>query len=156
MRYRELGRTGLSVSEIGFGGWGIGGTGWIGATDDESKRALHRAIDLGLTFVDTAARYGDGHSERVIGGVLRERSERVCVASKVPPKDMSPDATADQAFPGDHIREYTDAACATSVWKPSTCNSSTAGTRVGWATASGRRRSRNSRTRARSGTSGCR
>jgi aryl-alcohol dehydrogenase-like predicted oxidoreductase len=108
MRYRELGRTGLSVSEIGYGGWGIGGTGWIGAADDESKRALHRAIDLGLTFIDTAARYGDGHSERVIGDVLRERSERVYVASKVPPKDMSPDATADQAFPGDHIREYTE------------------------------------------------
>ncbi len=108
MHYRELGKTGLSVSEVGFGGWGIGGTGWIGAQDDESKRALHRAIDQGLTFIDTAARYGDGHSERVIGEVLRERSERVYVASKVPPKDMRPDATADEAFPADHIRDFTE------------------------------------------------
>jgi aryl-alcohol dehydrogenase-like predicted oxidoreductase len=112
MHYRELGKTGLSISEVGFGGWGIGGTGWIGARDDESKRALHRAIDLGLNFIDTAWGYGAGHSERLIGEVLRERSERVYVATKVPPKNRiwpaRHDTDASEAFPGDHIREYTD------------------------------------------------
>ena len=52
---RRLGRTGLSVSEVGYGAWGIGGSMWLGAQDDESVAALHRAIDLGLNFIDTAA-----------------------------------------------------------------------------------------------------
>jgi aryl-alcohol dehydrogenase-like predicted oxidoreductase len=112
MHYRELGKTGLSVSEIGFGGWGIGGTGWIGAQDDESKRALNRAIDLGLNFIDTAWGYGAGHSERLIGEVLRERSERVYVATKIPPKNRiwpaRHDTDASEAFPGDYIRKYTE------------------------------------------------
>jgi aryl-alcohol dehydrogenase-like predicted oxidoreductase len=112
MHYRELGKTGWSVSEVGFGGWGIGGTGWIGARDDESKQALHRAIDLGLNFIDTAWGYGDGHSERLIGEILRERSERVYVATKVPPKNRiwpaRHDSHVDDTFPGDHIREYTE------------------------------------------------
>ncbi len=112
MHYRELGRTGISVSEIGYGAWGIGGTGWIGAQDDESKRALNRAIDLGLTFIDTAWEYGDGHSERVIGEVLRGRDEQVYVATKVPPKNRMWPARhgshADEAFPGGYIREYTE------------------------------------------------
>jgi aryl-alcohol dehydrogenase-like predicted oxidoreductase len=54
MEYRPLGRTGLSVSEIGYGAWGIGGAGWVGATEDESIRALHRAIELGVNFIDTS------------------------------------------------------------------------------------------------------
>ena len=90
MKYRKLGRTGLEISEIGYGAWGIGG-GW-GATDDtEAKRALHRFLDLGGTFIDTAYGYGDGHSEQVIGETLRERrsagnADRIVVATKVPPK----------------------------------------------------------------------
>lgn len=63
MRYRELGATGVAVSEIGYGGWGIGESGWVGATEDESLRALHRALDLGVSFVDTARGYGE--SERI-------------------------------------------------------------------------------------------
>src|SRR5881409_631419 len=91
MQYRTLGRTGLKVSEIGYGAWGIGG-GW-GATDDaEANRALHRFLDLGGSFIDTAYGYCDGHSEQVIGRVLRERkaagSGAPIVASKVPPKTM--------------------------------------------------------------------
>ena len=66
MRYRRLGRTGIEVSEIGFGGWGIGGE-WGGQDDEEALRALKRALDLGVTFFDTAMGYGDGHSERLIG-----------------------------------------------------------------------------------------
>jgi len=88
MRYRRLGRTGLEVSEVGYGAWGIGQSQWLGAEDDESVRALHRAIDLGLNFVDTALAYGRGHSEQLVGRVVRERSEPVYVATKVPPKNQ--------------------------------------------------------------------
>src|SRR4051794_28718589 len=81
MRYRTLGRTGLLVSEVGFGGWAIGGDSY-GPTDDrESLRAIHRALDLGCTFFDTAAAYGDGHSEALLGRALRGRAD-VVVATK--------------------------------------------------------------------------
>lgn len=76
MEHRELGRTGWRVSAIGYGAWAIGGDAW-GRTDDaESLRALHRALDLGVDFVDTADVYGDGHSERLVGRVRRERADR--------------------------------------------------------------------------------
>src|SRR6266568_3233146 len=61
MHYRTLGRTGLQVSEIGYGAWGIGQSGWIGAQDQESLQALQRAIDLGVNCIDTALAYGGGH-----------------------------------------------------------------------------------------------
>jgi Predicted oxidoreductases (related to aryl-alcohol dehydrogenases) len=77
MNYRTLGKTGISVSEVGYGAWGIGKSGWIGASDDESVKALHRSIDLGLNFIDTALRYGDGHSEELVGRLTRERSETI-------------------------------------------------------------------------------
>ena len=109
---RRLGRTGLSVSEVGYGAWGIGGSMWLGAEDDESVRALHKAIDLGLNFIDTAAVYGNGHSERLVGQVVRERDERIVVASKIPPKNgrwPAPDGVdPDEAFPADHIRKWTE------------------------------------------------
>jgi len=82
MNERRLGRTGLSVSEIGYGAWGIGGSMWLGADDQESLRALNRAIDLGVNFIDTADVYGDGHSERLIGRLRKERSEELIVATK--------------------------------------------------------------------------
>lgn len=83
MEHRALGRTGWRVSAIGYGAWAIGGDAW-GRTDDaESLRSLHRAIDRGVTFIDTADVYGDGHSERLIGQVLRERpGEELVVATK--------------------------------------------------------------------------
>ena len=83
MDRRALGRTGWLVSEIGFGAWGIGGDVW-GATDDrESLGALHRAVDLGVNFIDTADVYGDGHSERLVGRLRRERrGEQIIVATK--------------------------------------------------------------------------
>jgi len=84
MRYRTLGRTGLSVSEIGFGAWAIGG-GWGEQKESDSVAALHRALDLGCNFVDTAAGYGNGRSERIIDKVLKERKEPVLVATKTPP-----------------------------------------------------------------------
>ncbi|MEV6720061.1 aldo/keto reductase [Streptomyces xanthochromogenes] len=111
MRYRELGRSGLSVSEIGYGAWGIGESSWVGATEDESVRALHRAIDLGVNFIDTARGYGE--SERIVGRVVRERAtgskDTVRVATKVPPKNGVWPAPSGidpaRAFPGSHIRE---------------------------------------------------
>ncbi|MEM4658476.1 MAG: aldo/keto reductase [Candidatus Methanosuratincola sp.] len=76
MERRALGRTGLEVGEIGFGAWAISGRGY-GATDDrESLRAIRRALELGVDFIDTADVYGDGRSERLIGRVLRERGDR--------------------------------------------------------------------------------
>ena len=102
MKYRDLGATGLSVSEVGFGAWGIGGVGngavSYGPTDDEeSKAALRRAFDLGVTFYDTADLYGYGHSESLIGGVLKDVRKQIVIASKVGhlgpygPQDFSPD-----------------------------------------------------------------
>ena len=87
MNYRILGKTGLNVSEVGYGAWGIGKSGWIGASDDESVKALHKSIDLGLNFIDTALAYGNGHSEKLVGRVAKERSETIYVATKIPPKN---------------------------------------------------------------------
>ncbi|GGM34881.1 aldo/keto reductase [Dactylosporangium sucinum] len=108
MQYRKLGRNGPDVSEIGYGAWGIGESAWIGATEDESVRALHRAVDLGVNFIDTARGYGE--SERIVGNVVRERAgEQIYVATKVPPRNMrwpAPDGLDPaETFPGQHIRE---------------------------------------------------
>jgi aryl-alcohol dehydrogenase-like predicted oxidoreductase len=82
MDYRALGRTGWSISSVSYGAWAIGGDAW-GKTDDaESMRSLHRAIDLGVNFIDTADVYGDGHSERLIGQLRRERNDEIIVATK--------------------------------------------------------------------------
>ena len=107
MQYRKLGRTGLRVSELGYGAWGIGGSNWIGAEDDESRRALERAIDLGVNFIDTARGYGE--SERIVGEVVRDHSgAELFVATKVPPKNGTFPAPAGldpaDTFPGSHIR----------------------------------------------------
>ena len=87
MKYRTFGKTGIQVSEIGYGAWGIGGALWQGSEDDQSMRALHTAIDLGLNFVDTALAYGQGHSERLVAKLLKDRKERIYVATKIPPKN---------------------------------------------------------------------
>jgi len=82
VEYREFGRTGWKISTIGFGAWGIGGDAW-GTTDDEVSRAsLHKAIDLGVNFIDTADVYGDGHSEQLIAQVRKTRSEQLIIATK--------------------------------------------------------------------------
>ena len=112
MHYRRLGRTRLEVSEIGYGAWGIGKSMWIGAQDDESLAALNRAIDLGLNFIDTALGYGDGHSEELVGRTVRERSETVHVATKIPPKTGewpgNPASDASETFPADWVRRCTE------------------------------------------------
>jgi len=82
MQKRTLGRTGWRVSEIGFGAWGIGGRDWAGADERESMAALHKALDCGIDFFDTADVYGDGLSERLIARLRRERSDPFFVATK--------------------------------------------------------------------------
>ncbi len=81
MKYRELGRTGFNVSEVSFGAWAIGST-WGPVDDNESLAALHRAIEMGVNFIDTADVYGDGHSERLVAQVCKETSGRVYVTTK--------------------------------------------------------------------------
>ena len=112
MNHRRLGRTGLEVSEVGYGAWGIGGSGWLGAQDDESLRALELALDSGINLIDTALGYGDGHSEELVGQAVRSRSETVYVATKIPPKNRLWPARAgthaDEAFPADHVRACTE------------------------------------------------
>lgn len=112
MNYRTFGRTNINVSEIGFGAWGIGKALWKGAEDDESLRALNAAIDMGLNFIDTALAYGNGHSEQLIAQLLKERSERIYVASKVPPKNFKwpaqPGIPIENVFPPDHLTICTE------------------------------------------------
>ena len=112
MRYRSLGNTGLRVSEVGFGAWAIGGAWWGPQDDMDSRLALHQALDLGCNFIDTAWVYGNGHSEKLIGSVLKERGERPVIATKVPPKnwqwDSRPGTPLSEAFPSDWVREKTE------------------------------------------------
>src|SRR6266513_299254 len=89
MKNRPFGQHGFTCSEIGFGAWAIGGS-WGPQSETDSLAALNRALDLGCNFIDTAAGYGNGRSERVIGQVLRERGqagkkESIFVATKTPP-----------------------------------------------------------------------
>lgn len=114
MRYRTFGKPALSVSEIGFGGWAIGGS-WGEQSDAESLAALRRALDLGCTFIDTAAGYGNGRSERLIGSVLRERpaGPRVTVATKIPatgegPWPPSPHCRHEERYPEAYLRANTE------------------------------------------------
>jgi aryl-alcohol dehydrogenase-like predicted oxidoreductase len=112
MLYRRLGTTESEVSEIGFGAWGIGGNQWQGGKDDESLRALKRAFELGVNFVDTALAYGDGHSERLVGQAVGQSFRRVHVATKIPPKNRvwpaSPNTPISDIFPYDYIIESTE------------------------------------------------
>ena len=107
MQYRKLGRTGFEVSDIGYGAWGIGGKQWLGGADDESLAALRRAIELGVNLIDTALAYGDGHSEQLVGEIVRETRRKIYVATKVPPKNRVWPATAasliEEVFPYDYI-----------------------------------------------------
>ncbi|WP_100407318.1 aldo/keto reductase [Bacillus solitudinis] len=112
MNKRSLGKTKLELSEIGYGAWGIGKSNWIGANDKESLTALHTAVDLGLNFIDTALAYGEGHSERLIGSVLKERSETIHVATKIPPKNLQWPARegvkVEDTYPAEHIISSTE------------------------------------------------
>ena len=110
MNYRRFGRTDWMVSEIGYGMWAVG-HGWSGSDDEESLRSLQRAVDLGCNFFDTAWGYGEGHSERLLGQLLRANPDhKLYIATKMPPKNLKwpsrPEYTLDDCFPPDHIEEY--------------------------------------------------
>jgi aryl-alcohol dehydrogenase-like predicted oxidoreductase len=108
MKYRKLGRSAMDVSEIGFGAWAIGGS-WGPQNEQDSVAALHKALDLGVNFIDTAAGYGDGKSERIIAEVLKSRKEKVVVATKTPPLPgnwpPSPYDNMDERYPEKYLRE---------------------------------------------------
>ena len=111
MRYRTLGRTGWQVSELGYGMWGLAG--WTGSDDEESLRSLHRAVELGCNFFDTAWAYGRGHSEELLGQLVRAHPDKkLYVASKIPPKNFKwpaePEYTLDDCYPPDHIHQYVE------------------------------------------------
>ncbi len=112
MRYRTLGKTGFEISEIGYGAWGIGRSQWRGATDETSLAALATAIERGLNFIDTALAYGDGHSEQLVGRVVRQAEHKIFVATKIPPKNMLWPARRgigiDKVFPYNYIVRSTE------------------------------------------------
>ncbi|MBE2213495.1 MAG: aldo/keto reductase [Opitutaceae bacterium] len=117
MKYRCFGRQGFECSEVGFGGWAIGG-GWGAQADADSMAALRRALELGCNFIDTAAGYGDGHSERLIARALRDRRATgarlpVYVATKIPPLPgewpPSPYDLQEDRYPEDFIRRSLEA-----------------------------------------------
>jgi len=94
---------------MGYGAWGIGGKLWLGGDDRESFQALRLALERGVNFIDTALAYGDGHSERLVGQVVRETSHKIYVASKVPPKNLlwpaRPGVPISEVFPYEYIME---------------------------------------------------
>jgi len=119
MHYRRFGRTGWNVSEIGYGMWGMAG--WTGSDDAESLAALQRAVDLGCNFFDTAWAYGSGHSEELLGKILRANKnnsaaggpdKKLYAATKIPPKNRRwparPEYSLDDSYPPDYIFEYVD------------------------------------------------
>jgi aryl-alcohol dehydrogenase-like predicted oxidoreductase len=117
MQYRRFGRTGWNVSEIGYGMWGMAG--WTGSEDTESLDALQRSVDLGCNFFDTAFAYGDGHSEELLGQIVRGNTsiagrggpdKKLYVATKIPPKNgrwpSRREFPLDESYPPDYIEEY--------------------------------------------------
>lgn len=120
MKNRPFGKHGFHCSEIGFGAWAIGGS-WGTQADTDSIAALHHALDLGCNFIDTAAGYGNGRSEKLIAQVLRERAaagkvDKVFVATKTPPSQgpwpPSPYCKADERYSEAYLRENIAARCA--------------------------------------------
>ena len=112
MKYRALGKTGITVSEVGFGAWGIGGEMWQGSDDLQGTAALRKAVELGVNFFDTALAYGEGHSEQLVGKLKRSSIENIYIATKIPPKNRQWPARAGvdfrDAFPGSYIIDSTN------------------------------------------------
>jgi len=111
MQYRRFGRTGWNVSEIGYGMWGMAG--WTGSEDAESLASLQRAVDLGCNFFDTAWAYGDGHSEELLGKIVRANpGKRLYTATKVPPQNRQwpsrREYSLDDCYPPEYIEDYVD------------------------------------------------
>jgi aryl-alcohol dehydrogenase-like predicted oxidoreductase len=111
MRYRTFGRLGWQVSDLGYGMWGLAG--WTGRDDAETRQSLQLAVDLGCNFFDTALAYGEGHSETLLGELVRTNlGKGLIVASKIPPKNrIWPSRRGfklDDVFPADYIRTSTE------------------------------------------------
>lgn len=109
MNFRRFGRTGWQVSEIGYGMWGMGS--WTGSDDEQSLASLQQAIDLGCNFFDTAWAYNKGHSEGLLGQIVRANpGKQLYTASKIPPKNFiwpsRREFSLDDCFPPDHIEQY--------------------------------------------------
>jgi len=110
MQYRMFGRTDWQVAEMGYGMWGMGG--WTGSQDDESMEGLRRSVELGCNFFDTAFAYGEGHSEKLLGRLVREYpTHTLYTATKIPPKNRvwpsRRGSILEDVFPSDYIREQT-------------------------------------------------
>ena len=109
MKHRRFGKTDWQVSEIGYGMWGMAG--WTGSDDKESLASLQRAVDLGCNFFDTAWGYGEGHSEKLLGQIIRNNPDKkLFTATKIPPKNFiwpsRREFSLDTCFPPDHIEKY--------------------------------------------------
>jgi len=111
MIYRRFGRTNWNISEIGYGMWGMGG--WTESDDLQSAGSLDLAVEKGVTFFDTAWGYGEGHSEKLLGELVRRHpGTKLFTASKIPPKNFrwpaKPEYRFEDSYPAAHIFEYTD------------------------------------------------
>lgn len=111
MKYRRFGRTNWQLSEIGYGMWGMGG--WTESDDRQSAQSLDLAVERGVNFFDTAWGYGEGHSEKLLGALVkRHPDKKLYTASKIPPMNFEwparPEYTYDESYPVDHIVEYTN------------------------------------------------
>jgi aryl-alcohol dehydrogenase-like predicted oxidoreductase len=111
MKHRRFGRTNWMVSEVGYGMWGMGG--WTGSDDTESAASLRYSVELGCNFFDTAWAYGRGHSERLLGALVRENpKQKLYVATKIPPKNLKwpsrREFSLDDCFPPEHIYKYVE------------------------------------------------
>ena len=111
MKYRRFGKTNWQVSEIGYGMWGMAG--WTESDDAQSAKSLDLAVENGVNFFDTAWGYGEGHSEELLGQLVkRHPGKKLYTASKIPPKNFQwpakPEYTFEESYPTSHIIEYTE------------------------------------------------
>lgn len=111
MKYRRFGRTNWQVSEIGYGMWGMAG--WTESDDQQSAKSLDLAVENGVNFFDTAWGYGEGHSEELLGQLVRRHpGKKLYTASKIPPKNFQwpakPEYTFEESYPTSHVIEYTE------------------------------------------------
>jgi aryl-alcohol dehydrogenase-like predicted oxidoreductase len=111
MQLRKFGRSNWKVSEIGYGMWGA--SGWKGSDDSQSEQSLDLAVSKGVNFFDTAWGYAEGHSERLLGKLVKKHQDRkIYVATKIPPMNFKwpskKSFTLDECFPTSHIKEYTE------------------------------------------------
>jgi len=111
MKYRRFGRTDWQVSEIGYGMWGMAG--WTESDDTQSAKSLDLAVENGVNVFDTAWGYGEGHSEELLGQLVkRHPNKKIYTASKIPPKNFQwpakPEYTFEESYPTSHVMEYTE------------------------------------------------